>query len=84
VNLSPTVRWVLTGLAAGVTALGGLVAAGTITDLPEWVGITVAILGAIFSALGLVPPQTGGTQQGVVQPSITEPPPADVGPPAAR
>jgi hypothetical protein len=79
-NLSPTVRWLLTGLAAGVTALGGLVAAGTITDLPEWVGIAVAILGAVFSALGLVPPQTGGTQQGVVQPSITEPPPADVVP----
>jgi hypothetical protein len=79
VNLSPTVRWLLTALAAGVTTFGGLIAAGEVTDLPSWVGILVAVLSAVLGSLNLVPPQVGGTQQGLVNPSITEPPAADVG-----
>jgi hypothetical protein len=77
-QLSPTVRWLLTGVAAGVTAFGGLIASGVLLDLPSWVGVLVAVLGAVFSGLGLVPPQVGGTQQGVVNPSVSEPPAADV------
>ena len=73
-NLNPTLRWLLTGLAAAVTALGGLIAAGTITDLPSWVGVVVSVLSATLAALNIVPPQTGGTQQGVVNPAVTEPP----------
>jgi hypothetical protein len=76
--LSPTVRWVLTALAAGVAAFGGLVASGELTDLPEWVGVLVAVLSAVFGALNVVPPQVGGTQQGLANPGITEPPAADI------
>jgi threonine/homoserine efflux transporter RhtA len=74
VNLNPTVRWLLTALSAGVTTLGGLIAAGEITNLPEWVGITVAVVSSVLGVLTVVPPQSGGTQQGVLSPSLTEPP----------
>lgn len=77
-NLSPTVRTILTVLSAAVTTLGGLIAAGEVTDLPSWVGIVVAVLSGMFGALNIVPPQTGGTQQGLASPSISEPPAADV------
>jgi hypothetical protein len=76
-NLSPTVRWLLGGVAAGVSALGALLAAGTIADAPEWLGVVVAVGGATLAALGIVPPQTGGTQQGVVNPGLTQPPPIE-------
>lgn len=78
-NLSPAVRAVLTAVAAGVSALGALLAADELAaSVPSWVGIVVAVLGAVFTGLGIVPPQVGGTQQGIVNPSLTEPPPADV------
>ena len=77
-NLSPTVRWLLTALATAVTTFGGLIAAGEVTDLPSWVGIALAVVSAVLGTLNVVPPQVGGTQQGVVNPSITEPPRADV------
>jgi hypothetical protein len=81
-NLNPTLRWLLGGVAAGVAALGALLP--TLSDVPTWVGVVVAVLGAVFAALNIVPPQVGGTQQGVVNPSITEPPPADVAPRAGE
>jgi hypothetical protein len=76
-QLSPTVRWLLTGLFGGLTVLATQLPA--LTGLPEWVGPALAALTAVGAALGLIPPQTGGTQQGVVNPSVTEPPAADVG-----
>lgn len=76
-NLSPTWRTVLTAVASGVAALGGLLAAGTIGDAPEWLGVAVAVLGAVFAALGVVPPQVGGTQQGVANPTVVDVPPSE-------
>jgi hypothetical protein len=76
-QFSPTVRWLLTGLFAGLTVLATQLP--SLTGLPEWVGPALAALTAVGAALGLIPPQTGGTQQGVVNPSVTEPPAADVG-----
>jgi hypothetical protein len=75
VNLSPTARWLLTGLAAGVSAFGALIP--TLSGVPTWVGVLVAVLGATFAGLGIVAPSVGGTQQGVVNPSLTEPPRID-------
>jgi Na+-translocating ferredoxin:NAD+ oxidoreductase RnfD subunit len=78
-NLSPTARWLLGGLAVAVTTFGGLVAAdeALAASLPAWVGYLVIVLGAVLAFL-LAPPQLGGTQQGLVNPSITEPPAADI------
>ena len=67
-NLSPNIRVVLTVLAAGVAALGA--ALTTVNDVPDWVGIAIAVLSAMFGALNIVPPQVGGTQQGVVNPDV--------------
>jgi hypothetical protein len=75
-QFSPTVRWLLTGLFAGLTVLATQLP--SLTGLPEWVGPALAALTAVGAALGLIPPQTGGTQQGVVSPAVTEPPEADV------
>lgn len=76
--MSPAVRHVLSAVAAGVSAVGALIAAGTITDAPEWLGVAVAVSGAMFAALGIVPGQVGGTQQGIVNPSVVEPPDAAI------
>lgn len=76
--MSPAVRHVLSAAAAGVSAVGALIAAGTITNAPEWLGVTVAVAGAMFAALGIVPGQVGGTQQGIVSPSVVEPPAANI------
>lgn len=75
-NLSPTVRAVLTAVLAGLTALGALLP--SLTGVPTWVGVTIAVVSATLGALGLVPPQTGGTQVGIASPSVVEPPKADV------
>jgi hypothetical protein len=75
VNLSPTARWLLTGLAAGIGAFGAILP--TLSDVPTWVGVAVAVTGATLAGLGIVPPAVGGTQQGVVNPSLTEPPRID-------
>lgn len=75
-NLNPTVRWLLTGVAAGVAAFGALLP--TLSGVPTWVGVAVAVAGATLAALNIVPPQVGGTQQGVITPSVTEPPAANI------
>lgn len=74
-NLSPTARTVL-------TILGVILA--TVIPVLATAGVPVivtAVMGAIVAAfgyLGLVPPQVGGTQQGVMSPAVVEPPEADV------
>lgn len=73
-NLSPTVRWLLGGVAAVVAYL----AASDPFGFSDEVQGIVACLAVLFGSLGIVPPQVGGTQQGVVNPSITEPPAADI------
>ena len=73
-NLSPTLRWLLGGVAAVVAALAAYDPFG----LPSWAQGVIGLLSVLFAALGIVPPQVGGTQQGVVNPSVTEPPEADV------
>jgi hypothetical protein len=74
-NLSPTARSIATAVLA---ALGAIAVALPTLGAPVWVAV---ILGAILVAggsLGLVPPQTGGTQVGLSSPTIVEPPAADV------
>jgi hypothetical protein len=70
--LSPSVRWILAGLLGAATAAVSILADG-FQPLDA-----LLILIALGGSLGLVPPQTGGTQQGVVNPSITEPPAAQI------
>jgi hypothetical protein len=70
VNLNPTVRWLLAGALGAATAAVSILADG-------FQALDVLLIGiALGGALGLVPPQTGGTQEGVVSPSVTEPPAA--------
>jgi hypothetical protein len=74
-NLSPNVRALLTALVAALAVVA--VALPTL-GAPVWVGIVLGALSAGFGALGIVPPQVGGTQAGVVNPTVVEPPAADV------
>ena len=73
-QLNPTVRWLLVGLMAAATA------AVTILDDGFQPPDVLLIVIALGSGLGVVPPQVGGTQQGIVNPSLTEPPDADITP----
>lgn len=75
-NLSPAARAVLTAVLAGLTAFGAVLP--TLSNVPTWVGVLIAVVSASFGALGIIPPQVGGTQQGVTNPSLTEPPDAAV------
>jgi hypothetical protein len=74
-NLSPTVR-------SGLTIVGVVLA--FVIPVLATAGVPVIVLGlggaivAAFGYLGLIPPQTGGTQQGVVAPTVVEPPQADI------
>lgn len=74
-ELSPTVRTALTVLSAMLAALA--VALPTL-GAPVWVAVIVGVVTTGLAALGIVPPQVGGTQQGVVNPSVTEPPAAAI------
>lgn len=67
-NLSPTARWLLGGLVAALTAFSASLP--LFTGLPDWVGPALAVVVATLGALGIIPPQTGGTQQGVVNPTL--------------
>lgn len=74
-NLSPTVRSIL--VVVGVI-LGAVVPVLVTAGVPV---IVTAVAGAVVTALvglGIVPPQTGGTQVGVVTPAVAVPPPAEV------
>lgn len=75
-NLRPAVRTVLTIVATAVAAVGSLLASGSIADVPEWVGVAVTVVGTIFAGIGIVPFQVGGTQKGVVNPTIKDLPPS--------
>jgi hypothetical protein len=72
VNLSPALRAIAGALVAAGTAALTVLAddAFTVAD-----GIIVAL--AFVGTFAVVPPQVGGTQQGVVNPSLTEPPRID-------
>ena len=72
VNLSPTLRWLLAGFFGAATAAVAILADG----FQPLDALLIVI--ALGGALGLVPPQVGGTQEGVVNPSVTEPPAADI------
>jgi hypothetical protein len=67
--LSPTVRTILTVIAAIVAALA--VAIPTL-GAPVWVGVLLGVVTTGLAALGIVPPQTGGTQQGVASPTVVD------------
>ena len=71
-NLNPTARWLLAGAFGAATAAVSILADG-FQPLD-----VLLILVALGGALGLVPPQVGGTQQGVVNPSVKEPPVAQI------
>jgi uncharacterized membrane protein len=72
IPLSPTVRWLLTGALTAATA-----AVTILSDGFQPLDVLLILI-ALGMGLGLVPPQTGGTQNGVLSPSITEPPSANV------
>lgn len=80
-QLSPTARALLTALVAGLAVVA--VALPTL-GAPVWVGVILGALSAAFGALGIVPPQTGGTQVGVTSPTVVEPPVANVETPMER
>ena len=74
-QFSPTARAVLTVLAAMLAALA--VSLPTL-GAPVWVAVAVGVVTTGLAALGIVPPQVGGTQEGVVNPSVSEPPAAAI------
>lgn len=74
-NLSPTWRSILTAVVASLAVVA--VALPTL-GAPLWVGVLIGAVTAGAGALGIVPPQTGGTQHGLVSPSVSEPPAAQV------
>jgi hypothetical protein len=77
-QLSPKVRSVLTVVAALLAVAAVVLPA--VTGVPVAVGAVVAALLTALAGLGIVPPQVGGTQLGVANPSVVEPPQADVAP----
>lgn len=74
-QFSPTVRTILGALAVTVATLSTALAA--FETIPPAVGVVLTVLSAVLGFL-LAPPQLGGTQQGLANSSLTEPPPADV------
>lgn len=75
-QLSPKVRAVLTVVAGVLAAVAVVLPA--ITGVPVAVGAVIAAVLAVLAGLGIVPPQTGGTQVGVASPTVVQPPQADV------
>lgn len=75
-TFSPKLRSTLTAIVAVLATVAALLP--TFTEVPPVVGSVIAGILAVAAALGIVPPQTGGTQVGVKSPSIVEPPQADV------
>lgn len=69
--LSPTARTLLTALVAALAVIA--VALPTL-GAPLWVGVIVGALSAFFGALGIVPPQVGGQQVGLTNPSVVNQP----------
>lgn len=73
-NLSPTVRSIMTAVAAALAALAVVLPT---LGAPVWVAAIIGVVLVTFGALGIVPPQTGGTQQGVVSPAVVDVPPSE-------
>lgn len=74
-QLSPTVRAVLTVVGIFVGALAVILPT---LGLPVWIGAILGAVTATLGYLGIVPPQVGGQQVGIANPTIVEPPAADV------
>jgi hypothetical protein len=70
-QFSPTVRTVLTALVAALAVVA--VALPTL-GAPLWVGVILGALTAGLGAVGIVPPQTGGTQEGGIKAQLSSPP----------
>lgn len=74
-KLSPAVRTVLTIVAiVSAAVVTGLTAEGTI---PGELAVAINAFNAVLGYLGIVPPQVGGTQHGVVDPAVKDVPPSD-------
>lgn len=68
-QLSPKARTLLTAIAGVLVALSGV--AALTTALPAVVfAVVVPTILVVFTSLGIVPPQTGGVQEGVTAPSV--------------
>jgi hypothetical protein len=80
-QLSPTLRTVLTFLAA---TLGALIPVGATIGIPLVALVVMGAFVAGLAAIGIIPPQTGGTQVGVVSPAIGVPPAIDTEPVTAE
>lgn len=74
-NLSPTLRTILGVLGVFLVTL---IPAGATIGIPVAVLTVLGCVAATLGYFGFIPPQVGGTQQGVVSPTLVEPPAADV------
>jgi hypothetical protein len=70
-QFSPKIRTVLTALVA---ALAVVAVALPSLGAPLWVGIIIGAVVAGLGAIGIVPPQTGGTQEGGFKAQLSSPP----------
>lgn len=75
-QLSPKVRSILTVVATVLAVAAAVIP--TVTGVPVVVGAIIAAVLTALAGFGIVPPQVGGTQVGVANPSVVEPPAADV------
>jgi hypothetical protein len=70
-QFSPRTRAILTAVVAALAVVAvSLPALGA----PLWVGIVLGAIVAGLGAVGIVPPQTGGTQVGGMKAELTSPP----------
>lgn len=70
-NISPSLRTALTAVVAMLAAIAVVLPT---LGAPVWVAAIIGALLAGAAAVGIIPPQTGGTQVGVASPSLTTPP----------
>jgi hypothetical protein len=68
-QLSPKVRSVLTVIATILAVIAAVLPA--VTGVPVVVGAVIAAVLTALAGFGIVPPQVGGVQVGVVDPSIS-------------
>lgn len=66
--MNAKVRTILTAVAA---VLGAVVVALPTLGAPVWIAAVIGVVLVACAAVGIVPPQVGGQQAGVVNPSIT-------------
>jgi hypothetical protein len=73
-NLSPTVRYIIGALSVGVSTMSA--ALGSYGTIEPGVAIGLTVASAVLGYLQ-VPGQVGGTQEGLVNPGLTQPPPIE-------